>query len=244
MSNPNFGVMGPFDPSTENWISYEERFRLHLAANEVTSDEKKQAIFLTTCGTSTYNLLRSFAAAKKPPELRFRRARQARSWTLSPEAITGRPALQIVFALSPTLENLSPHSLQNSRRLSEHCNFGDALQDMLRDRLVCGVHDQRTQRRLLAEPDLTLQKAFEVAQAIESAESQVKELQQPGRAEVHAVKPPHLPFRTTARAETTRRPSPTHRSSTSPSTLHEDTSRASFRTVTAPACSTASNTVP
>ena len=62
---------------------------------------------------------------------------------------------------------------------------------MLRDRLVCGIHDQRTQRRLLAETDLTLHKAFEVAQAIQSAESKVKELQQPGRAVVHA-KSPHI----------------------------------------------------
>ena len=93
--------MGPFDPSTENWISYEERFRLYLAANEVASDEKKQAIFLTTCGTSTYNLLRSLAAPKEAARANLRRARQARSWTLSPETVTRRPALQIFFALSP-----------------------------------------------------------------------------------------------------------------------------------------------
>jgi hypothetical protein len=41
------------------------------------------------------------------------------------------------------------------RKLSEHCNFGTTLNDMLRNRLVCGVGDQRIQRRLLAEPDLT-----------------------------------------------------------------------------------------
>ena len=120
----------------------------------------------------------------------LRRARQARSWTLSPEAITGRPELQI-FSRSRNAGESVAAFVAEIKRLSEHCNFGDALEDMLRDRLVCGIHDQRTQRRLLAETDLTLQKAFEVAQVIELAESQVKELQQQGRAEVHAVKPPH-----------------------------------------------------
>ena len=102
---------------------------------------------------------------------------------------------------------------------------------MLGDRLFGGIQDQRTQCRLLAEFVLTLQKAFEVAQAIESAESQVKELHQPGRAEIHAVKPPHPPFRKTARAESTRRSPPTSRSWTSPSTHHDDPPRTPFRTV-------------
>ena len=35
--------------------------------------------------------------------------------------------------------------------LAEFCNFGPSLDDMLRDRLVCGVEDPPIQRRLLAE---------------------------------------------------------------------------------------------
>ena len=64
--------------------------------------------------------------------------------------------------------------LAELKTLSEHCSFGDSLDDMLRDRIVCGIQDQRAQRRLLAEPDLTLKRVFEVAQAIESADTQVK----------------------------------------------------------------------
>ena len=37
------------------------------------------------------------------------------------------------------------------RRLSEYCEFGNTLNDMLRDRLVCGIRDIKLQRRLLAE---------------------------------------------------------------------------------------------
>jgi hypothetical protein len=51
------------------------------------------------------------------------------------------------------------------RRLSEHCKFNDTLDDMLRDRLVCGIRDGRIQCRLLAEPDLTLKRAFKLSQA-------------------------------------------------------------------------------
>jgi len=41
--------------------------------------------------------------------------------------------------------------------ISEHCQFARSLDDMLRDRLVCGVHDGQLQQRLVAESDLTFQ---------------------------------------------------------------------------------------
>ena len=47
---------------------------------------------------------------------------------------------------------------------------------MLRDHLVCGIVDVRIQRRLLAEPNLTFQKAMELAQAKESSEKDAAQL--------------------------------------------------------------------
>jgi hypothetical protein len=63
------------------------------------------------------------------------------------------------------------------RELAQHCNFGDKLKEMLRDRLVCGIADDRMQRRLLAEPELTFEKALKVALAIETANRDVRDLQ-------------------------------------------------------------------
>ena len=47
---------------------------------------------------------------------------------------------------------------------------------MLRDRLVCGINDQRIQRRLLAEQDLSFAKALEISQAMEAADRNAREL--------------------------------------------------------------------
>ena len=62
---------------------------------------------------------------------------------------------------------------------------------MVRDRLVCGIANSSTQKRLLAEPELTLKKAQTLAQTIESAERNVKELQgqrqPPVSSTMHAV---------------------------------------------------------
>ena len=48
---------------------------------------------------------------------------------------------------------------------------------MLCDRLVCGINDSLTQRRLLAEPDLTYKKACELALALEAADKSAQDLQ-------------------------------------------------------------------
>ena len=73
------------------------------------------------------------------------------------------------------------------RELSKHCNFGDHLEEMLRDRLVCGVNDVKIQRRLLAEVDLTYRKAREIAVKMELASKNVEDLKQTTTADSHGV---------------------------------------------------------
>ena len=62
------------------------------------------------------------------------------------------------------------------RKLSEHYNFGKTLENMIRDRLVCGVKNESIQRRLLSKPELTHKKAVEIAVALETSAKQVKSL--------------------------------------------------------------------
>ena len=56
------------------------------------------------------------------------------------------------------------------RKLSEHCAFGNTLNDMLRDRLMYGINDQRM------EQDLPFAKALEISQAMEAADRNAQEL--------------------------------------------------------------------
>ena len=64
------------------------------------------------------------------------------------------------------------------RSLAEFCNFQQTLVDMLRDKVICGINEAAIQRCLLAEPQLTLQKAMELALGMESATQNSKESQQ------------------------------------------------------------------
>ena len=55
------------------------------------------------------------------------------------------------------------------RLLVRFCKFRSSLEDMLRDRIVCGINDDTIQKRLLAEAKLTYTKALELAQGLETA---------------------------------------------------------------------------
>ena len=186
---------------------------------------------MTTCGAATYTLFRSLVEPKKSSEVPI-----AELMKLAAAHYHPKPSLAVQrFCFNSRTcqagESVAAY-LAELKRLSEHCSFGHTLNDMLLDRIVCGIQDQRTQCRLLVETDLTLKKAFEVAQAIESADTQVKELQHPRTAEVHAVSPQFRQFRApvphsapvddrppTQNAATHRDPSFVHSSRNSPSSV-------------------------
>lgn len=63
------------------------------------------------------------------------------------------------------------------RKLSQYCDFKKGLSDALRDRLVCGMHCSSTQKRLLSEKELDLDKALAITISIETAAKDASELQ-------------------------------------------------------------------
>ena len=69
--------------------------------------------------------------------------------------------------------------------LSQNCNFGDTLELMLRDRIVCRINDVQTQKRLLVEKDLSFAKAKEIALGLESAVQGARDIQIPSSGTVH-----------------------------------------------------------
>lgn len=69
--------------------------------------------------------------------------------------------------------------LAEQRKLAKHCEFRAYREEALRDRLVCGVSSEAIQKCLLAEADLMLKRAQEIAQGMEAASKQALELRAP-----------------------------------------------------------------
>ena len=171
------GRIGEFNPQREDWTFYTERLQEYFAANEIEEAAKQKAVLLSIVRVETYQLMRSLTAPQKPMKKSFEQL-----VTIVKEHHNPRPSVILQRFKFGSRKQKPGESIatfaSELRRLSEHCNFGNTLDDMLRDRIVCGISDARLQRRLLAEPELTLKRALELAQAQESAEQGAQQLQQ------------------------------------------------------------------
>ena len=63
------------------------------------------------------------------------------------------------------------------QKLVDTCEFRDFLGEALRDRLVFGLYLEGIQRKLLTEADLSLNRAYKIAQGMEVARKQASEFQ-------------------------------------------------------------------
>ena len=72
-------------------------------------------------------------------------------------------------------------------KLSLYCEFGTNLDYSLRDRLVCGLHNEPIQKRLPSEPSLSLPKETEIALALKAAAKDSQELQGKKESEVNKL---------------------------------------------------------
>ena len=170
------GSIGPFVVGREDWVSYTERLEQYFAANDVEDAVKQRAILLSSCGADTYQVIRNVVAPGKPTDKTFSELVELVTayYCPKPSVIAQRYAFH---QRSQKEGEATAEFVAELRKLSEHCKFEASLDDMMRDRLVCGLRDSRLQRRLLAETDLTFKKAFQMCQATELAEKNAQELQ-------------------------------------------------------------------
>ena len=173
------GRIEEFDGDKEEWSQYQERLEYFFQANRIENADKKRAVFLSLIGASTYKQLRNLIAPAKPGTKTYAQLVKALADHFSPTPTESVQQYKFHSRVRRPGESVATFASE-LRCLAEFCNFGAALEDMLRDRLVCGINDAGIQRRLLAESTLSFKKAFELAQGLESAAQNVKQLQSTG----------------------------------------------------------------
>lgn len=176
-TNQNFGIVNEYDAEKEDWSSYIERIELFYVANDIEDEVKKRAILLSSCGINTYRLFKGLTAPAKPADKTFQELVTLMKNHQNPKRNPIAERYTFFSRNRHTNERVSDY-MAELRRLSQYCEFGDTLDQMLRDRLVCGINHDRTQQRLLSEgATLTLQKALDISLSLESAIQQAAVMQ-------------------------------------------------------------------
>ncbi len=173
---PAYGKIEEFKDG-DDFTQYEERLGFYFTANGVAGD-KQVPTFLSVIGPHTYALLRDLVAPAKVGDKTF-----AELCTILREHYNPKPS-EIVqrFKFNSRVrgdgESINTF-LAELRKLAQHCNYGNQLDNMLRDRVVCGVNDSTIQKRLLAEENLTLVRAMELATSMDLAARNAQQLATP-----------------------------------------------------------------
>ena len=135
------GHIGPFVEGQEEWPQYAERVEHFFKANGIDGDEKRLAAFLSLIGPQVYKLLANLVAPKKPGEKKYEEvvAELKKHYDPQPSEIMQR--FRFHTRIRKTEESIGTY-LAELKALAQKCNFkSDTLNEMLRDRLVCGINE-------------------------------------------------------------------------------------------------------
>lgn len=131
----------------------------------MASEKHRLEVFFSVSSAETFKLLQLLLAPETPESKSLAEAFEVLKVQFSPQSS------EIVRRNMFYKRNQGPDKTESSftaelRRLTQYCNFSN-LKGMLRDRLVCRLHDEHLQNRLFAEKQLIFNVAQEEALASE-----------------------------------------------------------------------------
>ena len=163
-----YGKIEIFDLASRKWTMYVDRVKQFIALNEI-KQSLHVATLITVVGEATYDLMCDLCAPDKPESKTFDQLVDIVQKHLEPRR--SDIAERHIFRQRRQLpgEELTLY-LQHLKHLASTCNFGDKLEENLRDQFVSGLASDEMRSRLFAEKELDYKRAVELALALEAAE--------------------------------------------------------------------------
>ena len=171
-----------------NWTTWHRSWKIYKTALELSAtDEAIQcAAFLHVAGPTAQRVYASWTlAAGEEDKIAVLEAKFEQFCAPKKNVII---SLYLFNSKSQgSAECFAPY-LTGLRDLIKQCEYGSLEDDLLRDRIVCGVSDSKVRERLLRTADLTLQIAIDTCTAAEASADQLKTLHTgDSSADVHAI---------------------------------------------------------
>ena len=189
----------------EDFELYEERLEQHFIANDLEEltlnadgsnreavelrNKKRRAVFISQLDSGAYSTLRNLVAPEKPQDKTYDELLTVMRDHYCPKPSEALLRYKFYNRKQKPNESVSEFVSQ-LRKMAEPCNFGNQFNNMIKDRIMCGVKDVGAQRKIFAEKEMTYEKALSIAQGQEMAASNVATLQEKPSASVAAVSGP------------------------------------------------------
>ena len=173
-----------------NWKAYKQLWENYAIVTQLEqqSEEYRVALFLYSIGPEAVKTYNSFDISEE-------------NWRKLPEIMkcfddyaigeTNETYERYVFnSRNQKDEETIDKYVAELRTLTQSCNFCTCLHDsLIRDRIVLGIRDGNTRKRLLRQSKLTLQKCIDIVKSDKVSSTQMKSMDQGGKGEdVHKIK--------------------------------------------------------
>lgn len=188
---PLYGRLDAFGGDGSAWPVYQEQVRVFFRAND-TPSAKQRDIFLASCGTRTFTLLLDLLKPASPHDRSLDEL-----FTVLRAHYSPAPSLMMERFRFNNRNRRKGETVNDFvaalRGLATNCSFGDQLDSLLRDRLVCGINVTAMQTRLLELPDPSFDDAVKAALALEAASRDSAEISRSsGPAQPASELPPEV----------------------------------------------------
>ena len=157
------GQLAEFRPGQDRLSVYLEHFEMYVQANGVKA-EKKVPLFLTVIGPVVYSVLHDLFAPDSPTAKTDKPTSNELTDKLKthfePKAVNVLAHRHSFHRRSQGHNESIAEYMAELRRLAANCDFGNFLEQALRDRLVFRIRSEATQKQLLTQSDIVLSKVI------------------------------------------------------------------------------------
>ena len=159
--------MEPFNKGLMQWARWVKRFEGAMSVFEVKSNNKK-AMLLHYMGVDSYNLLCDHISPEEPEDKTYEQIVKCLDELFDPKPLEMVELWKFRQRLQTEGETVTEF-ITALQKVAANCDFGQYLTKALRNQLVFGVRNPRIRNRLIEERNLTLEKAKQIALAMEAA---------------------------------------------------------------------------
>lgn len=158
----------------ENWKEWIQGFDIYLTATGIgEKDEKIQvATFLHVAGIEARRVYNTFGISADDADKIDVLKTRFKEYCEPRKNLTY--IRHVFFTRNQGPDEPIDNYVTDLKTKAQPCEFGNLSDGLIRDRIVCGIHDEACRARLLRESDLTLAKAIDVCRAQEMSTKQLK----------------------------------------------------------------------
>ena len=149
--------------------SYIECLDCMFAARE-TTEGKKSPILLSVVGAATYQIARNLTSPGLPSAKTYEELTRLLAGYFKPKVNVVAQRFRFHKRMQTNSESCNAY-MSSLRQLAAACDYGEFLDQALRDQFVCGLACDKVQGRCLATTNLTLEKAYDIASIMEGSKA-------------------------------------------------------------------------